>query len=110
MDIPSEVTALFTGENCLPSYDKVIVELQYTPENAIDHGEIEEINSLETDSDNNTNDNYGDNSTYVDNNESSDENSVKKSFVSGIPMEHTAIPILALILVLLTLPIIRRRK
>ena len=38
------------------------------------------------------------------------ENSVKKSFVSGIPMEHTAIPILALLIALITLPIIRRRK
>ena len=111
---PVELNAVFTGEDCLSSYDKVIVECINTPENAINHGEIEEINSLETDSDNNTNDNYEDNtednSTDVDNDESSDENSVKKSFVSGIPMEHTAIPILALLIALITLPIIRRRK
>ncbi len=109
---PIELTALFTGENCLPSSDKVILELQYTPENAIDHDEIEEINSLETDSDNNTEDNSTDvNDEFSDvNDDESSENGVKKSFVSGIPMEHTAIPILALLIALITLPIIRRRK
>ncbi|MCQ2738276.1 MAG: hypothetical protein MJ224_06670, partial [archaeon] len=108
---PIELNAVFTGEDCLSSYDKVIVECINTPENAINHGEIEEINSLETDSDNNTEDNstdVNDEFSDVNNNESS-ENSVKKSFVSGIPMEHTAIPILALLMALLTLPIIRRK-
>ena len=106
---PVELTAVFTGEDCLSSYDNLIVECINTPEN---HGEIEEINALETDLDNDTEDNSTDVSDdeFSDVSDESSENTVKKSFVSGISMEHTAIPILALLLVLLTLPIIRRRK
>ncbi|MDO5849569.1 MAG: hypothetical protein Q4P14_00010, partial [Methanobacteriaceae archaeon] len=98
-----EISAIFTGEDGLISYDNVVIELVKTPENSYNSYE-----SLESDLVNDTGD--VDKTKVVDDNSTSEDNKSKTAVVAGIPMQNTAIPIIALILALLTLPLVYRRK
>ena len=100
---PVEISAVFTGADGLTSYDNVIVEFVETPINAPDVEEIDsdltDVKEFET-----APDEVGD-----ENDTAFDEGGVEGSSISGIPMQHTAIPILALILALLVLPLTYKR-
>ena len=106
---PVELNAVYTGADGLRSYDNVILELDAIPENGPACEEVEtgltDVDTTEMD----TEDVPGvDNETTPEvDKESAPAGGVSES--SGIPMQHTAIPVLALILALSVLPLGYRR-
>ena len=100
---PIELNAVFTDVYGLTSSDRLIVEFVETPINGHDVEEVEsgltEVKEYETAPD----------EVDDENDTTSEDNDVKEASISGIPMQHTALPILALIFALLVLPLTYRR-